>query len=253
MSSVTEKKQRERWQLERFRASYSEFPSGVITPSEEPDFLVENNGEVIGIELTEIYRPQASDRLPMQASESLMNQVVNQARTIYEGNGGPALWVSVHFSAYPELRKSIVSGLAVKLARIVSDRNITLGEGADLENEYEDTDYFPEEIHSIRISRYAGLTKGFWKVTTAAFIPKLSSEEIQQTLNKKNVLCPSYRKKCQEVWLVIVHGSALSSTFEMANDARAHKYKSNFDRVFMCDLFSQVSIGLNIEILEVIT
>ncbi|HEX8708807.1 MAG TPA: hypothetical protein VF723_11235 [Pyrinomonadaceae bacterium] len=247
MSRVIDKKQRERWQLETFRASYSDFPPGNITPSEEPDFLIENDGKVIGIELTGIYRPPTADRLPMQASESLMNQVVERARAIYEESGGPALWVSVLFSSFPQLRKSQVSELAAKLARIVSDKNVKVGGSVRIENDWEDTDYFPEAFYTINIRHSASLTKGFWSVPTAAFIPQLAADDIQQTIDKKDTLCPTYRKKCQEAWLLIVYGSALSSTFEMPNDVREHEYRSNFDRVFMCDVFSQVTVELNIE------
>ncbi len=240
-------KDRERHQLERFKAKFSEFPAGTIVPTEEPDFLVEENGRVAGIELIEFYRETPSNQLPRQASEKLKNQIVEQARSIFEGDGGRALYVYVSFGFHLDLRKSRISELASKLAKIVSDNPVSIDESVELENEWNNLDYFPEEFISVHILRPAFITDALWAVPDADVIPRFSVDKIQQVIDKKNMLITSYRKKSQELWLLIVHGFSLSSTFENEENVLEHKYRSGFDRVFLFDAFSQTPVELRVK------
>ncbi|MCP9492832.1 MAG: hypothetical protein MSG64_00085 [Pyrinomonadaceae bacterium MAG19_C2-C3] len=245
MSQTMMRKAREQWQIERFRAICPVFPKGDINPCEKPDFLVEDDAGVIGIELTELYRTTPADQLPMQVSESLANRVVQQAQTIYEERGGAVLWVSVAFGIHAKLQKNHVSELAYKLANIIINTDITPDEYIRVENDYFDTDFFPEDIASIHIRKLNHITEGFWSVPTAAFIPDCSSGEIQQIIDKKNILYPSYRKKCQEAWLVVVHEVSLSSTFKFSDEVLNHSYSSLFERTFLYGNFSPSALELN--------
>lgn len=241
------KKDRERYQLEMFKAKFSGFPTGTIVPSEEPDFLIEDGERIIGVELTEFYRGTPTNQMPRQASESLKNQIVERARAMFEGNGGPFLIVYVYFGFHLELRKNRVTELASKLAKIVSDNPVNIGETIVLENQWDDLNYFPEEFISIDILRPFEITQPLWAVPDADVIPKFSIDTIQQVIDKKNVLTPAYRKRTQELWLLIIHGFTLSYTFEDEREVLGHNYNSDFDRVFLFDMFSQTPIELQIK------
>ncbi len=241
------KKDRERHQLETFKAKFSEFPTGTIVPGEEPDFLVENRGRLVGIEVTEFYRGTPANEMPRQASESLKNQIVERARSIFEENGGPFLIVYVYFGFHIELRKNRVAELASKLAIIVSDNPVNVGETIVLENQWDDLSYFPQEFISIDILRPFEVTQPLWAVPDADVIPKFSIEAVQQVIDKKNVLTPAYRKRSQELWLLIIHGFTLSSTFEDEREVLGHTYSSDFDRIFLFDMFSRTPIELLIK------
>lgn len=240
-------KDRECHQLERFKAKFSEFPAGNIVATEEPDFLVEENGRLVGIELIEFYRKTPSNQMPRQASERLRNQIVEQARSIFEGNGGTALYVYVHFGFDLDLRKNRVAELASKLVKIVSDNLVDTDESVMLENQWDNLNYFPEEFISIDILRPSYITNPLWAVPDADVIPKFSVDVIQQVIDKKNVLIPSYRKKSQELWLLIIHGFTLSSTFENEENVFEHNYSSDFNRIFLFDIFSQTPAELRIK------
>src|SRR5438128_11209640 len=75
MTSQMTKKDVERYHLELFRETCSDFPSGTIVDSEEPDFLIENGSAAIGIELTELYREASESGRPMQAWERLAERL----------------------------------------------------------------------------------------------------------------------------------------------------------------------------------
>jgi hypothetical protein len=55
-------KERERWQVARFKNTCPEFPQGEILSTEEPDFLVESSGVKVGIELTGLYRTDSDNK-----------------------------------------------------------------------------------------------------------------------------------------------------------------------------------------------
>ena len=66
-------------------------------------------------------------------------------------------------------------------------------------------------------------------------------EEIQSRINEKNGKVINYRNKVSEdIWLVIVHGFPMSSWFVRSDAALQHEYQSNFDRVFLFDIFQQL-------------
>lgn len=238
-------KEREQWQVERFKKSCREFPQGGIVPNEEPDFPIEEYGVMFGIELTGLYRADSDNGLRRQASESLRKQIVDRAQSIYEQAGDPELWVSVHFSAYANLSKSRISDLADRLVKIVTAANVGVDGNVSIEADWDRPEDFPQEIGSIDIRRLEILTRGFWTVPDAAFVPDCSLAEIQQVMEKKNKRVASYRSKCHVIWLVIVvDGFALSSTMNIPDEVREHLYRSDFNRVFIFENAAERSFEL---------
>ncbi|HET6891084.1 MAG TPA: hypothetical protein VFH31_08275, partial [Pyrinomonadaceae bacterium] len=170
-------------------------------------------------------------------------------------NGGPPLDVSVHFSMNQEWSKKSVRALAPKLAQLVSDNPLTENQDLQhllLQNSWNDPAYFPYEIDSISIMRYKSLTDAHWICPEADVMPQLSGNDLQRAIDAKNNRVTSYRQKLgeQELWLLIIHGLALSSmferepSFERAPDARQLQYHSKFDRTFFFNWFEQAYVEL---------
>lgn len=239
-------KEREQWQVARFKNTCPEFPQGEILPTEEPDFLVESSGVKVGIELTGLYRTDSDNKLPRQASESLRKQIVDRAQSLYKEAGGPELWVSVYFSAFESLSKSRVPHIASRLESLVRAANVADDGNVRLEADW-DTPDFHDEINSIHIRRLAILTKGFWNVPDAAFVPDCEPNQIQELIDKKNKRLTSYRNYCDVIWLVIVvDGFALSSTVNFREAVRNHSFTSDFDRVFIFENANERSFELRV-------
>lgn len=237
------KKEIERYHIELFRETLSEFPSGTIIDSEEPDFLIEDSGKVIGIEITELYHEAPQSARPMQALENLTEQVVDEARSIHAINGGPVLTVRVEFDLGPKFGKSRRAEVASKLAELVLATNVDVGGEVKLQNEYDDLDAFPKEIARIRIQRSPFRSRPLWSAPRAAFIPRLDVELLQERIDEKNKRAAAYRQKSQEIWLVIVHNLSfsLASSFDRCDEAFKHSYRSNFNRTFMLNVFDKRS------------
>ncbi len=119
MQSKMTKKDIERYHLELFRETCSDFPSGTIVDTEEPDFLIENGSAAIGIELTKMYQEAPESGRPMQAWEKLAEALVDEARSIHNLRGGPVLTVRVEFDLGSKFGKARRSQVASKLAELV--------------------------------------------------------------------------------------------------------------------------------------
>jgi hypothetical protein len=170
------KKDRERYQLERFKAVFPGFLDGTVADGKddgtEPDFFVNRENNLLGIELTELYRTPEPKKQPRQAAESSRNRIVERACAIHTSKGGPALDVSVHFSMNQEWSKNSVDLLATKLAQLVLDHAPRKGAGGWLHNPWMDPDYFPFEIDSIDVRVHRWLTKAHWSASDADFMPE---------------------------------------------------------------------------------
>lgn len=240
-------KKEERYYLEEFRKTLSDFPAGTIVDSEEPDFLISQEDAItLGIEVTKLYQTQPLSRVPKQATEALMDQIVQRACSVYQTRGGPILSVWVQFQFGLQLRKARVAQLASKIAEIVSATPIGVNQKIALRNDYSSLALLPEEIDSIRISRSSFRSRALWTPANGAFIPHHSVDEIQARIDEKNKRAASYRKKSEEIWLLIVHSLpfSLASTFEASEDAFMNRYRADFERVFLFDVFSKTPVEL---------
>jgi hypothetical protein len=66
-----------------------------------------------------------------------------------------------------------------------------------------------------------------------AFVPTLTSSELQKIMRDKEAKVSTYRRQCREVWLLIVDRGFEPSTFgDLGPEVEGHRFESNFDRVF---------------------
>ncbi len=196
------KKDLERYHLELFRETRSDFPSGQIEDSEEPDFVVKNGSTAIGIELTELYREAPESGRPMQAWENLSERVVDEACSIHNLKGGPVLTVRVEFDLASKFGKVRQSQVAWKLAELVFANPPGIGNEVKLENHYDDLDAFPEELTRIRIQRSPSRSRPLWSAPRTAFIPRLNVELVQERIDEKNRRTEVYRNRLRKSgWL----------------------------------------------------
>jgi hypothetical protein len=149
--------------------------------------VVEGQRLIVGIELTELYRTPEPNQQPRQAGESLRKQIVEQACSIHASKGGPPLDVSVHFSMNQEWSKKRVRELAAKLAQLIYNNPPLEGQNRWLQNPWHDPTYFPYEIDSIDVRRYAWIAKPHWSSPVADFMPQVSKDEIQARMMRRTI------------------------------------------------------------------
>lgn len=74
-----------------------------------------------------------------------------------------------------------------------------------------------------------------WSVSGSGAIGPLSANLVQECITRKEKQVATYRKRCSELWLlVVVGGGEMSSMFASNDDSFCRQnYESSFDRVFL--------------------
>lgn len=247
MAILLSKKEIERWQLDRFISFFPSFPKGPISASEEPDLIIHTESCRLGIELTDLYWEPAKNEVPRQAQESLWMRIAKAAKTAYSVLELAPLHVSIHFNQQHVLNKADVERLANAITDLVAKNVPPSGHCWSEEYDWENRDYFPEEITEISVWNLEGLDESIFTSPTAAFVPILTKDDIQRALLRKEAKLNQYRTRCNEAWLLINYdGGRLSTLFEHNEEAVQYAYKSNFDRIFLVGLGLGVVHELNV-------
>ena len=228
------RKRIERSALDRFLVLLGEPDPDTIDATEEPDVLLTFGSHSVGVEVTDLYWNHPRGRRPRQEQESLRHRVVALAQQLYADRRLPAVDVSIHFNDQFPLDKSAVGPLAARIADWVAGRIPESGGSFSEEYDWLNREYFPEELHQLRIYRYESITRPRFSAPDADYVPELTTSDVRRVLDRKNPLYGAYLRRCQAAWLVInVNTSRLSMTFDTNDSVAATMYETPFDRVFI--------------------
>jgi hypothetical protein len=241
------KKEFERRQLERFIKIFPAFPTGQIEDFEEPDFVLHTNSHEIGIELTDLYWSSSPDTVPRQSQESICANIVRRACDSYSKLSLPALHVSVHFNYRHTLLKADMVPIAEKIVKVVSRNVPSAGNSFREEYNWFNRDYFPEKVHAINSWHFDSMTESFFSAPSAVFVPPLKKEHINEVLTRKEKKYQQYRKRCNQIWLLInADGSQLSTAYDFDPALLNERFTTSFDRVFLMRHFPQVAFEFKV-------
>ncbi len=232
------KKDIERYYLDRFKALCPDFPAGIVTSSEEPDFLIADGARTVGIEITELHRAPPSNGAPQQASEAMRHRVVTRAQTIYEAVGGPPIHCSLFFGER-HISKNEVEPLASVIAKLAY-RNLP-AVNASLEEDYEWTNraYFPDVLHTIHVHRLDKLTITHFSCPGFTWASTLTPADLDRRLAPKEKRCGHYLQRCDTVWLLLITATEVMSTwFNFNIDSLFAPVQSQFGKIFVLRHFA---------------
>jgi len=240
------KKEIEAYYLKRFSQSIESFPKGNIIPSESPDFILDTGEYKIGIEITRIYKSANFRGTNPQVQENEQNLLRAECKKIYDEMGLPNVEVHILFNSFTSFNKKNRREYANKIVQLVS-MNLPPSRGVHrIVNDYKNVNTFPFEIDSITIYRF-GYNKSFWGESGVGFVQQHFINELQEVIDKKNILVSSYTNCCAYYWLlVVIEGLRDSSFFDPSAETLNHSYKSNFNKVFLYNGFSEKGHELKI-------
>lgn len=240
---MTQKKQVEEHQLSLFRGLIPDFPEGSVISTEVPDFLIEGQNSVVGIEITSIHRGNQPKFSKLQAVESMRHRVVQQAGKSYLAMGGPAIRCTVHMNG-PLIRQAEMGPLSHAIADFAL-RNLP---GPESSVELDDFSCLPllaSQLSAVSIYRTDILTETFFSAPGATWVPPLTRSDVASMLAQKEARYPAYRARCDEAWLVMVANYGTMSTwFDFPKDLGQLSVPTTFDRVYLLDGFGRKAHGL---------
>jgi hypothetical protein len=244
-NNESEKKREEKFFVERFLSKVD--LHYIIEPGEAPDFLLHDQSKTTGLEVTRLFHPPGTVGMPRRAIESLREDVVERARSLYQNTENPIVHVSVFFSSSKTFNKPRVSALANELKNLVL-RNLPPLPDSHNDEEYDwiNRDWFPEEIHRISVWRISTLTISHWSAPDAEYEPSCTPETIQNVIAKKAARFEAYSKVVSECWLLLVLDDfRLSGMFKLPESVLSYQYESPFRRVYLLKAFSGDVFQLN--------
>lgn len=194
-----------------------------------PDFLIEVKADTIGVEVTRF-----SAQGDQFESNSLVDRALECGRQVFRDNGGPALYVSLHFSREPETKRqadSIGKNLA-RIVRFMYDRKI-MENDAGCDETLFDNHGLLDYVSAIRVYS-VDVEDEPWKSPRVGWVASVSAEEVQKVIDEKNEKLSDYRKNCKSVWLAI-HNCLEAGFYELSDEAMQFNYRHDFERIFWID------------------
>ena len=223
-------KKYERFLLERF-IEVSGLNVKILDVRENPDFIVEVDGQNLGIEITNLYiRTSVINGMLLQAQESIATRIVCTAQRIYSENNKQPMHVSVLFNSNLNLKFLDRSKTAYELANYISRLNIPTFQRVCLRAS-NFAKFLPEEISYIQIYGVPHISMAHWNVVTSGWTSPLSTQILQARIDEKSKRIHSYKKSTNIIWLLIVADATKASQLVVPkNDYNS--LVSPFDRTF---------------------
>ena len=240
-------KELEAWYLERFIPTCPDFPVGIISPSEEPDFLIAAAQGTCGIEMTRYYVPLTQGRGPHQEQESLRDRILQEAAELFSREDPRLVHVNVLFSLGSRLGKNDIQPLARGLTAAVVRLEVELGEFKAIDEDSPLDAGLPDGIASIMVATSSKLTRSSWHCDDVALTPEAGPQHVQSILDAKEPRVDAYRRSASSIWLVVVvDATRLSSVADFPSHTFEHSYSTSFDRVYLFFTGSSRSTRLSI-------
>jgi hypothetical protein len=210
--------------------------------AEQPDFLVPGRRPSLGIEVRELFEGQDSKGRPLRASEGLEDKITHSAETLWRDRGLPAVLVGLSWDPYElpatrrrdEIARRVVDAIAAKLPEMLD------GVRLDISNFDEPGDPLPKEISSVRVARSSTASNSFWTTTRAGDVGECLPQAVEAALREKERRLNTYRRRANEVWLILgISEDAPSSFVDVPQATTRQTYESGFDRVFLVEAFKR--------------
>jgi hypothetical protein len=217
MSSVEKKRRRERFLLDRFLEQQGIKPKSIDQRRPpNPDFVIDLDGRMVGIEITEIFirsdksnkHPRGAEELLLQEVESITDLIVSQAREIYFEASDTLVLSKILFSQITRdkrKRKQIAELIADQIQDMVSGNS---SEVVDWKPEVLDNgaQLLSEAVAFIHVCRVPEKRFARWTVMRPGLVAHLTPRHLQDRINLKAQKLKSYRndKNTEEIWLLMV-------------------------------------------------
>lgn len=233
-----------RW-LGVFLANCEDAPAGTPRrpPSRRPDFIVDTESGLLGIEVTFLFRETGVERQDHQAQEARRERILEAARAAIAHRLGALPNVGVSIFWQPQLVAKEVEGpLAEALAGTIVtalSRNPPVVEAMERLVEWEDLDAALQDHVDEVVLQGLPPDAGFHFFTPGARWLTPDQPDLAARIREKESKLNAYLRECARCWLVIVAGTAgPASWLQRPDEVRQSSFRSKFDRVYLVDGFS---------------
>ncbi len=238
LNSADRKKQHELFLFERFAEAAKLAPEIMDCENESPDLVVRLSGELVGIEITELFVSEGAGGRSLQAHESIAQRIVTKAQRIYEASGPPYAHVSVLFATGYNLGSLNRDKSAESLAKFVRSTCLPEGRHVQWRQDFESSPLH-EAISFLNMLAVPKRVMAHWTAPSAGWGATISTDLLQRKVNEKAARLPMYLQRVPTNWLLLVGDGSYPSRFiRVMPDMNIGAVKSPFDRTFLFGLMS---------------
>jgi hypothetical protein len=210
----------------------AKLPAKIVDDDREsPDFLLEFDGRIVGLEVTQLFVPDHPGA-SRPADESAIDEIVDRARQSYLEAGGKMLQVRFAFFS----REGFAGVRRVDAANAIADFLLHMDTPLEGTWQYDRRvmgfDRLPPQL--VSITAWADPTNMFphWTASKAGWVSPLDTAAVQPSVDEKASRIARYREVAPEVWLLLaIEGRRASQFFELRADPPT--IRSPFDRTYL--------------------
>ncbi|WP_333878362.1 hypothetical protein [Methylobacter sp.] len=201
---------------------------------ESPDFIVNIDGQSVGVEVTEVYRDLGIYN--SAKTESDLTFIVEKAIKIYNEKGGEPFVFGVGFNGNVtvEKRKIVYRGLGEFLYD--QSKLFLIDRLYEIHNIIPDKNKYPSlhMINSIVAQRTDSVNAVGFTVSSFDSI-QVERCALESAIQKKVILLPKYRQRCEIIWLLITLPSMkLTGNFILPDTEFTCQY-NDFNAMYVLD------------------
>ena len=225
-----------------FKSSYRKFPDGELIPCEKPDFLIDRDKGILGIEHKQIFKDAEDHGSSLQAQESLRSKVIKQIKKKYVDLGGEPISAYFTFNFYETIDPNQLSEISENISKLLIPVDLEPNELKQI-NLYNNESNSLNVLNTIHLHRRIGFNETNFSPLSMGWTKELKPQRIINEIKSKEVKIDDYRKKCDEIWLIIVADDFTNaSSVDLSNETVKYSYKTEFDKVFFYWHFQKVYV-----------
>lgn len=203
-----------------------------IVKTESPDFLVRSNDKILGIEVCQLYHgKEPGSRFTPVENVSMETQIALNAQQYFFRRYRIPLNVDIQFRRELTLDSVGRQRLAEKIAEHVwqevsfrkHDAYYSISKDRNL----------PQELVHLFVYFHPKLTKSTWYSGRAIMLPDLTCKMIVETIRKKEAKTHLYRKKADNLILVLAEGFSMESLFDSIEISKELQLRSSYDNIYI--------------------
>ncbi|WP_413658639.1 hypothetical protein [Paraburkholderia phenoliruptrix] len=232
LTKAQRRKHAESYYFERAQGLLACWPRGTVDATgEEPDILVDGPAGRYGVEVTELLRSdvravEESRRLICEKAQKLFLRRIN----------ADCLDVKVVFREHAALSPKAKDAAASDLAAIVGSRIALIPSGVLSARLECGTDFESDLFTSVWLHHHPNCPRSRWQPVGAWWVPVALPADVQATIDRKERKVAAYRKRVEDVWLLIVlQGFSGSASWSVHDSVLEHHFCTSFDGVVLLD------------------
>jgi hypothetical protein len=240
-----DKKARERLFLNEISTLYKDFPLGTIIEHESPDFIIDDNGNKLGIEMQDYIRGQTSVGSEKRYREMVLKKIIDKAQSEFESNCSIPVFVTFFWFPHRKPQKADISRFAKTIVSLLMN-NIPSEPPSwvAIENEVIRNLLIGEFLHSMILIRTKNHSP--WTFVDGD-LTDMRNSEIEWLISSKKGKISQYLSECNKVWLIIVADREYISSFgDLTPKVFERPYKTKFERVLFYDRVNRIVFQLPI-------